>query len=167
MEARVSQANNKFRRILDPIVQQTYRVSDVYTGVQYAPGPGFVDGTDDRNRQYDLKLTKTFGAFEFKAGYFKEDIEHKGGNTYQGPAGFVDPHTGATGQPYSSGALVSQRYYMIDPTLVDGAGHTPLTNVAPYFRITRARTTPPLFPPRLPGKATSSRRSTPGTTAYS
>jgi len=153
VEARVSQANNKFRRILDPAVQQTYRVSDVYTGVQYAPGPGFVDGTDDRNRQYDLKLTKTFGAFEFKAGYFKEDIEHKGGNTYQGPAGFVDPHTGATGQPYSSGALVSQRYYVLDPSLNYTVGtqiRTPTSNIAPYYRITRARTTPPLIPTTAP-----------------
>ena len=157
VEARVSQANNKFRRILDPAVQQTYRVSDVYTGVQYAPGPGFVDGTDDRNRQYDLKLTKTFGAFEFKAGYFKEDIEHKGGNTYQGPAGFVDPHTGATGQAYSSGALVSQRYYVLDSslnyTVVTPAGtevRTPSNNLAPYYRITRARTTPPLIPTTAP-----------------
>lgn len=150
VEARVSQANSKFRRKLDPAVSGAYRVSDVYTGFQYSPGPGFVDGSDDKNRQYDLKLTKTFGAFELKGGYFKDDIEHKGGNTYQGPAGFVDPHSGATGQPYSSGALVSQRYYMIDPTLVDAAGHTPLTNVAPYYRITRARTSPPLIPTKAP-----------------
>lgn len=150
VEARVSQANNKFRRKLDPAVQATFRVTDVYTGFAYAPGPGFVDGTDDRNRQYDLKLTKTFGPVELKAGYFKEDIDHKGGNTYQGPPGFVDPHTTATGQPYSSGALVSQRYYMLDPTLVDADGHTPLNNIAPYWRITRARTSPPLIPTSAP-----------------
>lgn len=150
VEARVSQANNKFRRKLDPAVQATFRVTDVYTGFAYAPGPGFVDGTDDRNRQYDLKLTKTFGPVEMKVGYFKEDIDHKGGNTYQGPAGFVDPHTTATGQPYSSGALVNQRYYMLDPTLVDANGHTPLTNIAPYWRITRARTSPPLIPTSAP-----------------
>lgn len=150
VEARVSQANNKFRRKLDPAVQATFRVTDVYTGFGYAPGPGFVDGTDDRNRQYDLKLTKTFGPFELKAGYFKEDIDHKGGNTYQGPAGFVDPHTTATGQPYSSGALVSQRYYMLDPNLVDANGRTPASNIAPYWRITRARTSPPLIPTSAP-----------------
>ncbi|HEY6008028.1 MAG TPA: TonB-dependent receptor, partial [Geobacteraceae bacterium] len=150
VEARVSQANNKFRRKLDPAVQATFRVTDVYTGFAYAPGPGFVDGTDDRNRQYDLKLTKTFGPVEMKVGYFKEDIDHKGGNTYQGPPGFVDPHTTATGQPYSSGALVNQRYYMLDPTLVDANGHTPLSNIAPYWRITRARTSPPLIPTSAP-----------------
>lgn len=150
VEARVSQANNKFRRKLDPAVQATFRVTDVYTGFAYAPGPGFVDGTDDRNRQYDLKLTKTFGPVELKAGYFKEDIDHKGGNTYQGPAGFLDPHTTATGQPYSSGALVSQRYYMLDPNLVDANGRTPASNIAPYWRITRARTSPPLIPTSAP-----------------
>ncbi|WP_285723709.1 TonB-dependent receptor [Geothrix rubra] len=150
VEARVSQANNKFRRKLGPTTQSHFQVLDVYTGFGYAPGPGYVDGTDDRNRQYDLKLTKIFGPLELKAGYFKEDIEHKGGNSYQGPAGFVDPHVEATGQPYSSGAQVRQRYYMLDPTLVDAAGHTPLSNIAPYFRIVRARTSPPLIPTSAP-----------------
>ncbi|WP_257312499.1 TonB-dependent receptor [Geothrix fuzhouensis] len=150
VEARVSQANNKFRRKLGPTTQSHFQVLDVYTGFGYAPGPGFVDGTDDRNRQYDLKLTKTFGPFELKAGYFKEDIEHKGGNIYQGPPGFLDPHTTATGQPYSSGAQVRQRYYMLDPNLVDADGHTPLSNIAPYYRIVRARTSPPLLTTKAP-----------------
>jgi hypothetical protein len=153
VEARVSQANNKFRRKLGAATQSHFQVLDVYTGFGYAPGPGFVDGTDDRNRQYDLKLTKTFGPFELKAGYFKEDIEHKGGNIYQGPPGFLDPHTTATGQPYSSGAQVRQRYYMIDPNLGTQVGNefqTPLSNIAPYYRIVRARTSPPLLNTKAP-----------------
>ncbi len=154
VEARFSQANNKFRRALDPQVQGAYRVTDAYTGVQVSPGPGFIDGTDDKNKQTDIKLTKIFGDFELKVGYSQEKLEHKGGNTYQGPAGFVDPHVGATGQPYSSGALVSKRYYVTgDISAVATGDVLPLSRVGTYYRITRARTTPPLIPTEAPWKS--------------
>ncbi len=153
VEARASQAKNKFRRILDPSTNNHFRVTDAYTGAQLqgAEGPGFVDGSDDKNRQYELKLTKTFGDVELKAGYFKEELDHKGGNIYQGPAGFVDPHTGSTGQPYTSGALVSKRYLVNGDITGVATGQTlPLSRVTPYYRITRARTSPPLIPTKAP-----------------
>ena len=152
VEARFSQANNKFRRFLGSDVNNHFRVLDVYTGAAEVggEGPGFVDTTEDKNRQTDIKLTKIFGDFELKVGFAKENLNHLGGNIYQGPAGFVDPHTGASGNPYTSGVLVSKRYYMLNPTLLDANGHTPLTNIAPYYRITRGRTTPALIPTTAP-----------------
>ena len=151
VEARLSQAKNKFLRSLDPAVQGAYRVTDAYSLVQVSPGPGFIDSTEDKNKQMDIKLTKIFGDFEFKVGYSKEDLNHKGGNIYQGPGGFVDPHTGSTGQPYTSGALVSKRYYVNGDITSVATGQTlPLSRVSPYYRITRARTTPALIPTEAP-----------------
>lgn len=153
VEARYSQSNNKFRRLLGSNVNSHFRVVDAYTGGQLvgAEGPGFVDTTEDKNKQTDIKLTKIFGDFELKVGYSKENLNHLGGNIYQGPAGFVDPHTGASGNPYTSGALVSKRYYVTgDISGVHTGDVVPLSRVAPYYRITRARTTPALIPTTAP-----------------
>jgi len=143
VEARISQAKNKFYQGLNPQVQSAFRVSDVYTGNLLSPGPGFYENKDEKNRQYDIKITKTFGDFEIKGGYATEKLEYSSGTYYQGPVGQVDTHTLAGGQAYTSGALVSQRYYMLNPTLVDGAGLTTAANIVPFYRVTRARFSAP------------------------
>ncbi|HJV49170.1 MAG TPA: carboxypeptidase regulatory-like domain-containing protein [Geothrix sp.] len=143
VEARVSQTKNKFHQGLDASVNNAFRVSDVYNGALYSAGPGFYENKDEKNRQYDIKVTKTFGDLELKAGYSSEKLHYESGTYYQGPRGQVDTHTLAGGQAYTSGALVSQRYYMINPALVDATGHTTAANIAPYWRVTRARFTEP------------------------
>ncbi len=153
VEARYSQNKSKFERKLGASVSNAFRVADGYSGLQLpgGEGPGFVDGADDKNTQMDLKLTKTFGDLELKAGYFKEELEHKGGNVYQGPGGWVDPHTGATGQAYTSGALVTKLYYVNGDTTGIATGNVVAADrVSPYYRITRARTSPPLIPTKAP-----------------
>lgn len=153
VEGRYSQNKSKFERKLGSNVMGHFRVIDGYTALQLpgGEGPGYVDGSDDKNTQIDLKITKTFGDLELKAGYFKEELKHKGGNIYQGPGGWVDPHTGATGQAYTSGALVSKLYYVTGDTSTLAAGDTVTPDrIATYYRISRARTSPPLIPTTAP-----------------
>jgi len=141
VEARVAQTKNKFNQGLDPSVQSGFQVSNSsIPGAFVNPGPGFYANSYEKNRQYDVKVTKTFGDLELKAGYATEKLEYSSGNFYQGPPGFADPHPG--GGNWTSGAQIQQRFYMIDPALVDTTGHTTAANVGTYYRVVRARTTP-------------------------
>ncbi|GLH73521.1 membrane protein [Geothrix limicola] len=149
VEAHVAQTKNKFHQGLDPAVNNAFRVTDVNTGapINGHGGPGFYENKDEKNRQYDIKITKTFGDLELKAGYTSEKLHYESGTYYQGPHGQVDTHAAAGGQAYSTGALINQRYYMIDPNAytTDASGNkfTTAANIAPYYRVTRARFTPP------------------------
>ncbi len=143
IEAQYSKAKAKFKTILDPQVNSAFRVLDAYNGAVVSPGPGFYERTDDANDQFNLKITKTFGDLELKAGYQSEKLKHNSGTFYQGPAGFVEQHPQANGQAYSSGVLVSQRYYVLNPSLIDANGNTSANNIAPYYRITRGRFSAP------------------------
>jgi hypothetical protein len=155
VEARVSQSKNKFHQGLSGTVNNAFRVLDVYNNAAYLGhgGPGFYENKDEKNRQYDLKVTKTFGDLELKAGYASEKLQYASGTYYQGPPGQVDTHTLANNGAYSSGALVSERYYMLDPTLVDGTGHTTAANIVPFFRVTRARFSTPAIQVESPWEA--------------
>lgn len=144
IEAQYSKAKSKFKTILDPTVNTAFRVSDAYNGALVSPGPGFFERTDDQNDQFSFKVTKTFGDLELKAGYQSERLQHNSGTFYQGPSGFADLHPEAAGQAFTSGVLVSKRYYVLDPTLIDPVTHdTPSNNIAPYYRITRGRYSAP------------------------
>lgn len=143
VEAQFSQAKSKFVTSLDPSVNNAFRVSDAYTGALVSPGPGFYARSDDKNQQFNLKITKTFGNLEMKVGYESQKLQHNSGTFYQGPAGFTDLHPEANGQSYSSGVTVTERYYVVNPSLINSAGYTPSTNIAPYYRITRGRYSAP------------------------
>ena len=145
IEAQVSQSKSKFKTKLDPSVNAAFRVLDAYNSAVISPGPGFYEQTEDKNDQMNFKITKIFGDFELKAGYQSEHLHHDSGNFYQGPAGFTDLHPEAAGQSYSSGALVAQRYYVLNTALIDANGNTPSSNIAPYYRVTRARYSTPLI----------------------
>jgi hypothetical protein len=153
VEARVGQTKNKFHQGLDASANAAFRVTDVYNGAIIHGGPGFYENKDEKNRQYDLKVTKTFGDLELKAGYSSEKLQYASGTYYQGPPGQFDPHALANGGSYTTGALVNQRYYMLNPTLVDASGNTPLSNIATYYRVTRARFSPPAIAVESPWEA--------------
>ena len=103
IEAQISQSKSKFKTILNPTVQQAFRVLDSFNGAVLSPGPGFYEKTEDKNDQFNFKITKVFGDLELKAGYQSEKLQHNSGTFYQGPSGQVDLHTQANGQAYSSG----------------------------------------------------------------
>ncbi len=184
VEAQLSQAKSKFKAILAGAANSHYRVLDSSSGAVVGGfgGPGSMEVAEDKNEQMNIKITKTFGDFEFKVGYESEHLRHSGGFSYQGLPGQVDGHTaqawqqldgstppalidvtsaGALGQAYSTGALVSRLGYAIDPTLVVAAptatnpnrGTTPLSNVGYFYRVSRARYTPALTETESPWKA--------------
>lgn len=135
VEARLSQNKNKFEVGIDPGVNATWRVTDSINGALVPPSQGgflYEKELKGQSDQMELKLTKTFGDFEIKTGYLKEDISFDRNQTTSGPSGFLDPHNNQT---YTGGVRVSRRYYLKNP-----AQTTPInfnTDVAPYYRITR------------------------------
>ena len=165
VEAQISQAKSKFKAVLDPSANSHFRVIDSNSGAAVFGGPGSMETAEDKNQQFDLKVTKTFGDFEFKAGLETQKLQHAGGFAYQGLAGQVDLHTaqtwtvpgatspssnaGAGGGAYTSGALVSRLGYVINPALITAnatgnGGTTALSNIGYFYRVSRARFTPPL-----------------------
>ncbi len=177
IEAQASQAKSKFKAVLDAGANGHFRVLDSNNGAVVFGGPGSMENAEDKNQQLNLKVTKTFGDFEFKAGYASEKLHHAGGFTYQGLPGQVDLHTaqtwqqlnsngdlvaasnpGANGGAYSTGALVSRLGYVINPALITAnatgnGGTTPLTNIGYFYRVSRARYTPPLTQTEAPWDA--------------
>ncbi len=160
VEAQVSQAKSKFKATLDASANSHYRVIDSYNSAVVFGGPGSLEVAEDKNRQMNLKVTKTFGDFEFKAGYESEKLEHSGGFSYQGLAGQVDSHTAAGGLAYTSGALVSRQAYVLNTAAIVNTGSalvipTPLigTNVQYFYRVSRSRYTPPLTVTESPWQA--------------
>ncbi|MFN7958941.1 MAG: TonB-dependent receptor [Holophagaceae bacterium] len=177
VEGQYSQAKSKFKAILDGSANSHFRVLDSNNGAVVFGGPGSMENAEDKNKQLNLKVTKTFGDFEIKAGYETEKLEHAGGFTYQGTPGQVDGHTaqtwqqlnstgdlvtvsnpGANGGAYTTGALVSRLGYVIDPNLIvpnasGNGGTTPLSNIGYFYRVSRARYTPNLIQTESPWQA--------------
>lgn len=160
--------NLEFRRgasfYTDPntSVQEPFTPSPV---ISRQGGVGFITQQDDKNTQYQVKLTSIAGKHELKYGVQYDDIEYRENATYTGPSfnvqlpvSYYDPMTrtvetvdevdNATGVPgpdgiqdfiavpSRSGALVNIRNGVGDPAeAFDSANR---------FRVTRARLGPEL-----------------------
>jgi hypothetical protein len=82
------------------------------------------------NKQYDIKLSRSWGIFDFKVGYLHEDVNYNSNLQRSGPLGFADPHAG--GGVFSQGLSISKRYMRANDALPFGPD-----NIMPYYRITR------------------------------
>ncbi|MBK8727063.1 MAG: TonB-dependent receptor [Holophagaceae bacterium] len=137
VEARVSDRSQEFQRIIDQRANSGWFYSDASTGIPLNPNAvgRYEKKLEDTNRQYEIKLTKSFGNFELKAGYTLENIGYDSSVSRSGPGGFADPHS--AGAVYSSGVSVARRYMRANNALPFGAN-----NIASYYRITRGNITP-------------------------
>ncbi|MBI3488060.1 MAG: TonB-dependent receptor [Acidobacteria bacterium] len=174
VEAQISQFKSKFKAKIAGSTNSHYQIIDTATNALVFGGPGSMETTEEKNQQINLKITKTFGDFEFKAGYESQNADFNSGFVYQGLPGQVDGHTaqswtvpgdatpttnaGANGQAYTTGALVSRLGYVINPALIvpnpsgDG-GTTPLSNIGYFYRVSRARYSAPLINTNSPWHA--------------
>lgn len=101
-----------------------------------AGGAGFIGSRTDETYDYSVKLSKTFGAHELKAGLQYFDVEYVQPSVYSGP--LLTINTGAFGPLQTvSGALVSVRGGILDCALCTFSSGT-----RPTYRTTRARFSP-------------------------
>ncbi|NTW84859.1 MAG: TonB-dependent receptor [Holophagaceae bacterium] len=126
LEARVTKSENTFKTALSGKGDSEWSVVDTATGATISPNSAglYEQKLKGENKQYDIKLSRSWGIFDFKAGYLHEDVSYASNLQRSGPLGFVDPHSGAI---FSQGLSIQKRYGSIN----GGPAGTP------YYRITR------------------------------
>lgn len=133
LEARVTTTENTFKRNISTLGDSEWQVRDTALGgASIQPnGAGLYEkNLKGENKQFEVKLSRTWGNFDLKGGYLHEDVAYTSFQGRSGPSGFVDPHSGAV---FTNGLRVDIRYGSID----GGPAGTP------YYRITRGNTTNP------------------------
>jgi hypothetical protein len=126
LEARVTSTENTFETSISGLGNTEWQVIDTRGGATLSPNSAglYEQKLKGENKQYDVKLSRTWGRFDFKIGYLHEDVDYKSNLQRSGPLGFVDPHSGAV---FSQGLSIQKRYGSID----GGPAGTP------YYRIVR------------------------------
>ncbi len=133
LEARLTSSTNDFKTAVSPLGNSEWQVRDTANGLNDASTNSaglFEQNLKGENKQYDLKLTRTWGNFDLKAGYLHEDVTYSSFLQRSGPLGFVDPHSGVV---FQQGLRIDIRYGSIN----GGPAGTP------YYRITRGDTSNP------------------------
>ena len=132
LEARVTSTTNDFKTKVSALGDTEWQVRDTAQGgASIQPnGAGLYEkNLKGENKQYEIKLSRTWGNFDLKGGYLHEDVNYSSFQGRSGPLGFVDPHSGAV---FQTGLRIDIRYMMANPLLPEGPG-----NIAPYYRINR------------------------------
>ena len=127
LEGRVTSSTNDFKTAVSALGNSEWQVRDTANGLNDASRNSaglFEQNLKGENKQYELKLTKTWGNFDLKGGYLHEDVTYSSYLQRSGPLGFVDPHSGSV---FQQGLRVDIRYGSIN----GGPAGTP------YYRITR------------------------------
>ncbi|WP_243302624.1 TonB-dependent receptor [Geothrix oryzisoli] len=132
LEARATSTENTFETSISALGNTEWSVVDTRGGATISPNSAglYEQKLKGENKQFDIKLSRTWGRFDFKIGYLHEDVDYKSNLQRSGPLGFVDPH--ATGIVFSQGLSIQKRYMMADPTQPEGPN-----NITPYYRIVR------------------------------
>ena len=126
LEGRITSTENTFKTAVSALGNTEWTVTDLATGGTLSPNSAglYEQKLKGQNKQYEIKLSRTWGNFDFKAGYLREDVEYASNLQRSGPLGFVDPHSGAV---FSQGLSIQKRYGSIN----GGPAGTP------YYRIIR------------------------------
>jgi len=127
LEARVTSSENTFKTAVSALGNSEWQVRDTALGLADASTNSaglYEQRLKGENKQYDIKLSRSWGIFDFKAGYLHEDVDYSSNLQRSGPLGFVDPHSGAV---FQQGLRIDIRYGSIN----GGPAGTP------YYRITR------------------------------
>lgn len=140
VEARASQVGNTFERQVTQAGLTEWSTTDTLTGAVISPNSVglYEQELKGKNKQYELKISKSFGDFDFKVGYLMEKVTFDSTNQRSGPLGFVDPHAPAS--PFTTGLSIQKRYQVVNPT---GVYATDVANAIPYYRIVRGLTSSP------------------------
>lgn len=140
VEARASQVSNTFERQVGQAGLTEWSTTDTATGANISPNAVglYEKELKGKNKQMDLKLSKSFGDFDFKIGYLKEKVTFDSTTQRSGPLGFVDPHVAGT--VFTTGLSIQKRYQVAAPTGVYG---TDKANAIPFYRIVRGLTSSP------------------------
>jgi hypothetical protein len=127
LEARVTSSENTFKTAVSALGNSEWQVRDTALGladVSTNSANLYEQRLKGENKQYDIKLSRNWGIFDFKIGYLHEDVDYSSNLQRSGPLGFVDPHSGAV---FQQGLRIDIRYGSIN----GGPAGTP------YYRITR------------------------------
>jgi hypothetical protein len=133
LEARVTSTENTFKTAISALGNSEWQVRDTALGladVSTNSAGLYEQRLKGENKQYDIKLSRTWGIFDFKVGYLHENVDYSSNLQRSGPLGFVDPHSGAV---FQQGLRIDIRYGSIN----GGPAGTP------YYRITRGDTSNP------------------------
>ncbi len=131
LEARLTSNENTFKTQLSSLGNSEWQVTDTADGSTLSLNSAglYEQKLKGENKQYDIKLSRSWGIFDFKIGYLHEDVDYRSNLQRSGPLGFVDPHSGAV---FSQGLAIQKRYMQANTALPFGP-----TNIVPYYRITR------------------------------
>jgi len=140
VEGRASQVSNTFERQVSPAGLTQWAVTDTETGNNIATSSVglYEKELKGKNSQYEFKMSKSFGDFDFKVGILKEAVTFDSTNQRSGPLGFSDPHVAGT--VFTTGLSIQKRYQVVAPT---GVYATDRAAAVPFYRIVRGLTSPP------------------------
>ena len=127
LEGRITSSENTFKTKISALGNSEWQVRDTALGladVSTNSAGLYEQKLKGENKQYEVKLSRTWGNFDFKVGYLREEVDYASNLQRSGPLGFVDPHSGAV---FQQGLRIDIRYGSIN-------GGPPGT---PYYRINR------------------------------
>ncbi|MBK9797197.1 MAG: TonB-dependent receptor [Holophagaceae bacterium] len=127
LEARLTSSENTFKTAVSALGNSEWQVRDTalnLADISLNSAGLYEQKLKGENKQYDIKLSRSWGNFDFKIGYLRENVQYASNLQRSGPLGFVDPHSGAV---FSQGLRIDKRYGSIN----GGPAGTP------YYRITR------------------------------
>lgn len=132
MEVRATKTENTFETSVSALGNSEWQVRDTGQGnadISTNAAGLYEQKLKGENKQYDFKLSRTWGNFDIKIGYLREDVDYASNLQRSGPIGFVDPHSGSV---FQQGLRIDKRYMVANTSLPEGP-----TNMVPYYRITR------------------------------